>query len=208
MATILNTLVVSAAFAMSAISANATTVTIFESSTFLGNPDFSSGDGGALVSGSDPAYLPDDATSAWVVDLTDSGAFSRTYYYYFDLTGYDLSTIALSGLWGAAYGGTLYLNGLPVSILPNAPSSYESLTAFSDFGSSLNQEINLLEFAVTHRGISDITSLATVAAVRASVLVTSTTIAPVPLPAGLPMLAGAIGLLGLGAARRRRQTTA
>ena len=208
MATILNTLVVSAAFAMTAISASAATMTVFETSTYAGNPDFISSDSGALESVSDPAYLPDDASSSWVADLTVSGASSTTYTYYFDLTGYDLSTIAFSGFWGAVNGGTLYLNGLNVGELPYGPSSYESLTAFSDLGSSLSQDVNTLEFAVFNRNFSDTNSPAGVATFRASVLVTSTPLAAVPLPAGLPLLAGAMGLLGLGAARRRRQAKA
>jgi hypothetical protein len=200
----LKTLVVSGVFALSAVSANAATVTIYETSTFAGNPEFVSSENGPLVGAYEPEFLPDDANSAWVADAAAIPGPTITYTVKFDLTGYDLNTVALSGLWGSVGGGYLSLNGVAINDLLFGPSSYETLTAYSDDLSAFLDGLNVLEFVVSTNDPNDPNDSMEVAAFRATVLVTSTPIAAVPLPAGLPMLAGAIGLLGLGAARRRK----
>ena len=197
----LKTLVVSGVFALSAVSANAATV--LNVGTFAGdNTVFVSGQGGTLADSDNPAYAAEDAASNWVWDFSElnAGSFIVT----FDLSPYVDSVFALSGFWGADNMGEVKLNGNTISTLSYGPASYTSLTAFNDEGFLNNTSMNTIQFLVNNGNPGDPNEPAEGAAFRATILVTATPIAAVPLPAGLPMLAGAIGLLGLGAARRRK----
>lgn len=197
----LKALVLSAAFAMTAICANAATVV--STGTFDGNTLFVSSSAGPLVGVSDPYYLPDDADSGWVWDLNDL-ILPVTYTLSFDLTGYDLSTVSISGLWGADNYGTIMLNGGAISVIPFGLDAFQSLTAYSGAGGLLLGGLNTLEFVISNGNPGDPNEDPGPTAFRATALVTAD-LAAVPLPAGLPMLLGALGLMGFAARRRRDQ---
>ncbi len=113
----------------------------------------------------------------------------------FDLTGYDLSTAALAGLWGVDNSGRVELNGAKISELFFGYPAFQTLTAFSDAGATLNAGVNELKFFTTNSGGPG--------GFRASVTVTAEPSA-VPLPSSLPLLGGvAMALAGFGLRRKR-----
>ena len=144
------------------------------------------------------AYTQQVTTPAsnWVwVENPASDHITYDFTFAFDLTGYDLDTAALAGLWGVDNSGTVDLNGTEVSFLDFGYDAFQTLTAFTDAGATLVDGVNTLTFHATNEGGPG--------AFRASVTVTAD-VAPVPLPASLPLLAAGLGGLGLLAKRRKR----
>lgn len=198
----LKTSALAVAFVVAALSANAATV--LSTGTFAGSTTFVSSAGGAIVGSNNAAYAAEDAFSNWVWDLNPN-ASPVTFTVDFDLSGYNASTASLSGLWGVDNYGSAYLNGTLISTILFGLPAFATLTAYSDIGASFNAGINHLTFVTVNGYVLPDVGDPGPAAFRATVNVTAD-VAPVPLPAGLPLLAGALGLLGLGAARRRRNT--
>ena len=78
----------------------------------------SGGTGAAsIVTSSDPdwygGWVANTAASSWVAANPNNTAFNNgTYSLSFDLTGYSLSSVSLSGSWTIDDDGSLYLNGI------------------------------------------------------------------------------------------------
>ncbi|HWB55149.1 MAG TPA: hypothetical protein VG722_13185 [Tepidisphaeraceae bacterium] len=139
-------------------------------------------------------WLSNGPNSDWIArraNVTDNGpapySFART----FSLTGYDLSSVTISGSWTLDDQGTLSINGHQISSLGN--SNWGSMHSFTVPNADLVQGTNSLVITIT----SDDRFLE---GVRLEGLVTGT--AAVPLPAAAY---GGLTLLGLLSIRSRKQ---
>ncbi len=97
-------------------------------------------------------WVDNGPASDWIARTstdTNNGSGPYTFHNTFDLTGYDLSTVGLSGVWAIDDQGTLDLNGNLVATLGNG--AWTGLTAFSiDTGSPFfNQGLNTLNITIT-----------------------------------------------------------
>lgn len=98
------------------------------------------------------SWVASGPNSGWIArtaDNTANGAGAYTFHNIFDLTGYDLSTVALSGLWTIDDQGTVDLNGNTVATLGGG--TWTGLSAFSvETGSAFfNQGLNTLNITIT-----------------------------------------------------------
>jgi len=149
---------------------------------------------GSLVLSNNAAYFqgPTTPPSDWVWLQQDPGNNPVTFNFTFDLTGFQISTASLAGLWGIDNIGSVVLNG--TTILSNLPlvevGNFNVLTAFSSL-TGFNAGLNTLAFNVANAGGPG--------AFRATAVVTAS---PVPVPAAGLLLIGALG--GLVALRRRK----
>lgn len=78
-----------------------------------------------------PSWIPNGPASAWIAKdpTSTSGNALVDYYRQFNLAGYDLSTVSLSGSWTVDDEASLYLNGNLIASLTGGP--WTSLHAFS-----------------------------------------------------------------------------
>ncbi|WP_108839267.1 VPLPA-CTERM sorting domain-containing protein [Tateyamaria sp. Alg231-49] len=190
----LKSLLVAGAIALASTSLHAATVS--EVGTFAGGTDFVSSGSLALVSSLHPRYEPNSSTSEWVWDV-NLALSPVTFSHKFDLTGFDISTASLSGVWGVDNIGKAYLNGAEISSITFGVAAFETLTAYGST-SGFVDGLNTLSFVVENTGSY---SGPNPAAFRAEALIQAT---PVPLPAALPLLIAAIAGLGFAGRRRRR----
>lgn len=140
-------------------------------------------------------WLPNGPNSAWISrDASTQYNDENIYDFTFDLTGYDLSTVSMSGLWSIDDIGTLNLNGTVISSL--GVGGWNALHPFSVSDTSLyNQGLNTLSIDITWADNAK-------DAVRLEGSVSGT---QVPEPTSLVLWAG-LGAMGLIAARRRKRT--
>src|SRR5207253_9952116 len=106
-----------------------------------------------FYSGGGP-WVANGPNSDWVArnpNVNDQGVQPYTFFRSFDLTGLDLSTVSISGMWTIDDGGTLKLNGNQVAILDLSTSPWTSLHSFSVATGSpfLAQGVNTLTMTVT-----------------------------------------------------------
>ena len=202
---VMRSFVAALAVCAAAGSASATTVAAGGTDT-TGAGGFSLVGPGAVISSNLPGTYFSGATdpaSEWV---WSNIAGNPTFQFEFDLTGYDSADATLTGKWGVDNTGTVSLNGNTISSLLN-PFSLGNFTVLTDFStgndSYFNAGLNVLTFAVANAGGPQ--------GFRASVKVTvgdgagpSPDMPVIPLPASLPLLAGAIALLGLGRAKLQK----
>jgi hypothetical protein len=109
--------------------------------------------------GGNPPWVANDyPASAWIVRNATTNSqgtdFPYSYSTAFDLTGYDLSTVSISGFWAESDSGTLSLNGTVLSSLTTANDGsqvWDRLHAFSvPTGSSLLVAgVNTLAITIT-----------------------------------------------------------
>jgi len=190
------TIALAAVLSLSALAANSATVAIGGTGS-TGAGGFNSPAG--TVDTNDGAYtqVATTPTSNWVwvnSPLVEYGTLLFTFT--FDLTGYNLGSASLAGLWGVDNSGYVDLNGTTVSTLAFGYSAFTQMNAFSDAGATFLAGINTLTFHATNQGGPG--------AFRASVSVQADALpSAVPLPAGLPLLA--TGMAGLAALRRKRK---
>jgi hypothetical protein len=98
-------------------------------------------------------WLPNGLDSSWIAPdpfIADNGPAPYTFTRTFDLTGYDLSSVALSGLWTIDDEGTLALNGTTIATLGDG--NWGSLNAFTVAGTGavFNQGLNTLTITMTY----------------------------------------------------------
>lgn len=147
--------------------------------------------GNYIANGPNSDWLSNNAAGSY------NGPAPYSFNLQFDLSGYDLSTVSLSGSWAIADGGTLSLNGNQIDSLagassPNSPN-WSSLHSFSVAVGSpwFNPGLNTLTLTVT-------ASDDYYEAVRLEGLVTGTSVSPVPEPCTLLLMgSGVLGLAGL-----------
>ena len=147
------------------------------------------------------AYAAENPGSRWVSysgsPFSGVGTFDVTTS--FDLTGYDLATAQITGLWGVDNEGTIFLNGIStgISLLGTVTANFNVLHSFS-ITSGFQSGINTLSVRVNDTGSP--------AAVRFDNLVLSADM--VPEPATWAMLVGGFGLVGVASRRRSRAVAA
>jgi hypothetical protein len=149
------------------------------------------------------AYAADDGVSAWVAPTASGNAGVGGFYVYqllVDLTGFDPSTVVVTGLFGTDNDGFIDVNGGPAAASQGF-AGFGSLTSFT-LNSGFVAGVNSIQIAVDNGG--DPT------AIRAEFLradATPTNGSPVPEPASMLLLGtGLIG--GVRRWRQRRQQTA
>jgi hypothetical protein len=117
---------------------------------YVGNPNWSP----AIAMQSAIAWpqweQPSDARWIYIADAANLGQDWGTYEYLttFDLTGYDLATVVLSGKWAMDQYGSAYLNGNLVQSFPDGNWN-NNLTAFS-ITSGFVAGTNTLTFFIRH----------------------------------------------------------
>ena len=142
-----------------------------------------------------------DPVSEWVWAAPDAPALSQAlkFVFSFTLAAQDVARATLSGVWAVDNEAEVYLNGhLIDQLVGDVSSSFNQLHDLADFGWLQGGE-NVLSFEARNIG-GDPTSV-NPAALLASVKID---VAPVPLPASLPLLGGALAAFGFVASRRKR----
>lgn len=142
--------------------------------------------------------------SDWVWPIIEGGFDSSAIYeFVFDLTGFDLASATLEGLWGADNFGAITLNGNEIDALPGEfYSNFAVLHAFSTtLDAYFNAGVNVLRFTLGNAVSEGINP----AAFRAAVRVTAVDLSEVPLPGALPLFAA--GIASFAFARGRRRST-
>lgn len=189
-------LAIAATLGVAAMGANAATIINVGTAAGTGGPFV--GTTGVLVDSDNDAYADGEGFSNWVWDA--NGANTVTYTVTFNLTSLQIASAVLSGVWGVDNIGKVFLNDAEISELTYGMGAFASLTPY---GSSNDGDfavgVNTLQF-VALNNIFDTNGGPGPAAFRAEVNVSA-----IPVPAGLPLMLGAIGLLGFGAARRRNK---
>jgi hypothetical protein len=109
--------------------------------------------GSSAVTYFNPAYIPEDADSRWISYAADGGAAAApagsttTYRLAFDLTGFDLDTIQISGSFAADNNALLLVNGVQTMYFSSG------FTSFTDFQlTNFQAGVNTLEFRVVDEG--------------------------------------------------------
>ena len=164
----------------------------------------STGAGNILLSGgtvgdvSNGAYFNGTTTPAsdWVWDVANSNGSANPllFTFSFSLTGFDVSTAVLTGLWGIDNVGSVSLNGNILSSLPNViTNNFNVLHAFSarPGSSAFVAGLNVLSYNVENRGGPG--------AFRTSVQVNAN---PIPEPSTLAILG--LGLMALASRRFKK----
>ncbi|MEM7471377.1 MAG: VPLPA-CTERM sorting domain-containing protein [Pseudomonadota bacterium] len=175
---------------------------VMEGGSQVGDGNNIAGVRGSSISSNNAAYdqSPTPIASEWVwigdINNNDFASFEMT----FDLTGFDLTTASLFGFWGVDNVGTISLNGTQIAELAGLQEeNFAFLNPYGSADSSLFLSgVNSLRF--------DVQDLGGPGAFRATARVTADPlqIAPVPLPAGAPLLLA--GLAGFGVLRKRRKS--
>ncbi len=184
-----------------AIPALAQAATVAIGTTQVGDTGGINAVGTVSTLSSNSAYYSGPAApgSAWVWSGNSRDVDAATYTFSFDLTGYDLSTAALSGLWGVDNTGTISLNGnLIASLGAVITANFNNLNSYGTTTPSFfTAGLNTLRFDLRDAGGQ--------AAFRATGLVTAD-LSPVPLPASALLLLGGLG--GIAAFKRRKAVAA
>ena len=105
--------------------------------------------------GGNPAWLDNGPNSDWIArnaNTSANGAAPYTFYCTFDLTGYDLTTASIAGLWAIDDSGDVSLNGNLLLSLPG--ENGQNWGAFHSFSVSagspyFNQGLNTLTITMT-----------------------------------------------------------
>lgn len=143
-----------------------------------------------------------DPAAQWVWAAPEDPLLSQAlqFVFSFTLTAQELARATLSGVWAVDNEGDVRLNGNMIDqLLGDNSASFNQLHDLSDNG-FLQVGLNTLTFDVRNLG-GDPSSL-NPAALLAAVNVV---VAPVPLPASLPLLGGALAAFGFVSARRKRR---
>lgn len=193
--TFLKSLALAGALALGASSAGAATV----STAATGLTPFTSPDGAVYQPGHDGGWVANDAVASWIWVAGAGINTPITLVYQFSLNGYQAATATLSGLISLDDVGTVKLNGTQI-FADWAPydhgSNWGTVQSYGTTDSSLFLAgLNTLTFTITNSGGPG--------GLRATAMVEAEPGA-VPVPAALPLLAGALGGLGAMGMRRKR----
>ncbi|MCF7702112.1 VPLPA-CTERM sorting domain-containing protein [Loktanella sp. M215] len=187
-------------FAVAIVAAGAANAaTVLSGSTKVGDTNNIVAVGGPSILSNNAAYTYEATTPAsdwvWIDDVNDNDI--AKFVFKFDLSGYNLATANLSGVWGVDNAGSIQLNGTEISILSYGYPAFQTLTSYGSTDASMFLAgVNTLTFNGLDQGGQG--------ALRATAIVTAdAAVSPVPLPAAGLMLFAGLG--GLVAARRRRK---
>ncbi|MEP5758378.1 MAG: VPLPA-CTERM sorting domain-containing protein [Litoreibacter sp.] len=138
-------------------------------------------------------------SSDWVWSGDINSVDIAVYEFEFDLTGFDLTTASISGLWGVDNTGTISLNGNQIATLNDfVIGNFANLTSYgTSTDTFFNAGLNTLRF--------DLNDLGGQAAFRATGTVTAD-VSAVPLPASALLLLGGLG--GVAGLNRRKKRAA
>ena len=146
-------------------------------------------------------WIIDSTTSAWIRpnnsgdnDPAGNYIFETT----FDLTGLDVSSVVIKGLWATDNSGSdILVNGVSTG---QTASGFTSYSSFSIAAGLLQSGLNTLDFKVLNAsGTSGNPMGLRVEFTERSALLAT------PLPAALPLFASGLGGLGLLSWRRKRK---
>ena len=143
------------------------------------------------------SWIANDTNSKWIWANADGQPVNVTYTFAttFDLTGYDLSTVSISGRWATDNAGDeLFVNGTATG---QTSAGFGSWTSFTIPNSELVSGVNTIEFEVRDFGV--------IAGFRAEISGTGDlAVAAVP-EAGSTMVLGLISAGALFLSRSRLQ---
>lgn len=157
------------------------------------------------VGASDPAgdwtlsASPDGIGSQWI--WAEGGVYNNqtvSFDYSFSLAGYDLASASLTGFLASDDDVVVTLNGVEIfrddEAYGSGPTNWQAFQSFPTIAGVFQLD-NILRFTVTnsHNGPAGLNATFVVDA------------APVPLPAALPLLGGALAGLGLISRYRKRK---
>lgn len=158
--------------------------------------------GGAAVTFAVPDYVANDDNSRWIsISANGNPGFNTTVYRTtFNLSGFDVGSAQITGLWASDNNSEIFLNGVSTGyVLPAAGVSFFFLHAFT-LSSGFVAGLNTLDFRVTDVGPPT--------ALRVDSIAGTAELAP-PTTGGVPEPSTwAVMILGFGVAgaalRRRR----
>jgi hypothetical protein len=138
----------------------------------------------------------------WKYGLASDATIDFTFS--FDLTGYDLNTISLWGLWGVDNTGIVSLNGNLVSSLSTVTRlNFRTLTEYSTTQVGFfNQGVNNLVYSATNAGGPG--AFRAAGELYAGLTSTIARAAAVPVSAPASLLLVVLGLAGFGARKRQK----
>ncbi len=121
--------------------------TLVAPSPVTGSPIAATSAGGYPI----PPWLGDNPGAAWITPITGAGSVPGDYFYRttFDLTGRDLATVSLTGVWATDDTGVdILLNGTSSG---SSSAGFSSLTPFS-ITNGFVSGLNTLSFKVNNGG--------------------------------------------------------
>lgn len=180
----------------SAASSFAATVT--SAGTGYGGFTLSGGSGVIVDAVVSSAYndAPTTPPSKWVWDSANTSFETLTFAYQFDLTGFDISTASLSGIFQVDNVGVAKLNSTTMRELTFGFPAFAALNTITAGSSAFVAGINTVFFEVEDQGAPG--------AFRTSFIVEADVLTPVPLPAGgLLLLSGLFGVAALKCRKTR-----
>jgi hypothetical protein len=162
-----------------------------------------------LTTGTSSYWIAPTATSFTGAGMVGPGDVNYTYWTTFDLTGYDLSTVTITGQWAVDDFGAIHMNGSPTYIAGtliaysaggSQYNSWHTFTINSSSAGGLLQGVNTLAVGVNNKG--SLTEPFNPTGVRVEFTgFEGTLLSGIPEPGTLVLLGG--GLLALGLFRRR-----
>lgn len=193
------------AAALAALTTGAQAATVASGATTVDNSAGIVMDGsGTTIASDNAAYNNQDIGADWVWDTNSFDVNRASFTFNFDLSGFDVTTAALTGIWGVDNIGSILLNGVEIA----------SLTGIFSGNFAWNNLYGTSDSSLFNAGLNTVTYLAEdlggPGAIRATILVEADELpgseiadspSQVPLPAGGLLLVTGLGLLAL---RRRK----
>jgi len=150
-------------------------------------------------------WVSDTSTGQWIVpavggnEMAGDAVGNYNYQESFNLTGFTLSTVTLSGMWAVDNIGCIYVNGANTNDCINSPTAFSALTAFAI--SSANATFVAGVNTITFETVNTAGPMVNPTGLFVELSGNGTSASGVPEPMTLSMLG--VGLLGLGLAGRK-----
>lgn len=194
----MRTVMAAAALALASVAADAATIATGVTRIGDGGGINLQGPDAAVAGSNGSVFAIPGTDNVWGQDQTSFS--SAVFEFMFDLTGWDLATVALSGVLAVDNTALVQLNGVTIANFDQITvANFDRANAYGTSDTSLfNQGSNTVTYDVADAGAP--------VGFRATVEVTGDTLAPpaIPLPASLPLVLAGLGALGLAARARKR----